>query len=239
MLNHHFWKKITTYALALTFSVACGTSTNQQNQPENPTSEEQSQPHVVYGDLIIKETSDYLMIPVGISPDNNQEGAFLFSSSRYPEAEKNFYNLIFYSKKDGSSNILLNRKALISEFKLLEQKQEDGKPLKQFWLYKIVDSDTNGNKKLDDKDAIIGYISDLSGKNLTQITPKNTQIMSWVVIQSIGAMFIKIIQDSDNDKKFTDKDETAFIRVNLDEPKVGSEIISDELEQEIKSYILE
>ncbi|MDJ0735885.1 MAG: hypothetical protein QNJ47_17780 [Nostocaceae cyanobacterium] len=239
MLNHSFWTRITKYTLLFTLCSACAAPVTTEKKQVNQIKEEKSQPHIVYGDLIIKETSDYLMIPVGISPDNNQEGAFLFSSSRYPEADKNIYNLIFYSKKDGTTNILLNKKALISEFKLLSQKKEDGKLLKQFWLYKIIDSDTNGNKKLDTKDGIIGYISDLSGKNLKQVTPNNTQIMSWVVVQSIGAMFIKIVKDSNKDKKFTDKDETAFIKVNLDEPKIGSEIISDELEQEIKSYILE
>ncbi|WP_016870352.1 MULTISPECIES: hypothetical protein [Fischerella] len=62
--------------------------------------------------------------------------------------------------------------------------------------------------------------------------------MNWAIVQNTGAIFIKILKDSDNDQKFTEKDETNFIRVNLDKPVVGSEIISDEIEQKIKSLIM-
>lgn len=63
--------------------------------------------------------------------------------------------------------------------------------------------------------------------------------MNWNIIQSVGAMFIKIVKDSDNDKRFTDKDKTAFIKVNLDNPEIGKEIINEELEKQIQSYTLE
>jgi hypothetical protein len=97
---------------------------------------------------------------------------------------------------------------------------------------------TNGDQKLDTQDAKIGYLSDLSGNNLQQITPNNSQILNWTLVQSAGAIFIKILKDSDNDQKFTEKDETNFIRVNLDKPVIGSEIISDEIEQKIKSLLV-
>lgn len=74
----------------------------------------------------------------------------------------------------------------------------------------------------------------MSGKNLQQITPNNTQIINWVVVPSQNAVFLKIIKDSDNDKKFTEKDKTNFVRVNLDKPEMGTEIISNQIEEEIK-----
>ncbi|PMB45683.1 hypothetical protein CEN39_26830, partial [Fischerella thermalis CCMEE 5201] len=142
-----------------------------------------------------------------------------------------------YGKKDGKTNILLNKKAIINGFDLLEEKKA-GKSSSRYWLYQIIDSDTNGDQKLDTQDAKIGYLSDLSGNNLQQITPNNSQILNWTLVQSAGAIFIKILKDSDNDQKFTEKDETNFIRVNLDKPVIGSEIISDEIEQKIKSLLV-
>ncbi|BAY31185.1 hypothetical protein NIES2107_30440 [Nostoc carneum NIES-2107] len=105
------------------------------------------------------------------------------------------------------------------------------------WLYRIVEQDTNADKKLNSADAIAGYLSDLSERNLLQITPNNTQILNWVIVPSQNALFIKVIKDSDNDKKFTANDKTNFMRVNLDNPAMGTEIISNAIEQEIKSQI--
>lgn len=51
------------------------------------------------------------------------------------------------------------------------------KPTTRVWLYRIIDQDTNTDKKLNGEDATIGYLSDLSGKNLQQITPNNTRII--------------------------------------------------------------
>ncbi len=132
------------------------------------------------------------------------------------------YNLIFYRKQDGEAHLLLNKKAIITSFDLLEVKTAN-KPITRVWLYRIIDQDTNTDKKLNSADATIGYLSDLSGKNLQQITPNNTRIINWVVVPSQNAIFLKIIKDSDNDKKFTEEDNTNFVRVNLDKIGIGTQ----------------
>jgi len=118
------------------------------------------------------------------------------------------------------------------------EKKEAGKPSTRFWLYRIIENDTNKDNKLNSQDAIIVYISDSSGKNLQQITPNNAQLISRTIVQSVGAIFLKNIEDSDNDKKITERDKINFIKVNLNKPAIGAEIISDQMDQEIKSYIL-
>ena len=221
-----------------TLSVSCNnTVDNTENLQAN--AQQTPQPSIVYGDLIIKEETDYLMIPVSIFPDANQgetqgENAFSGSFSRSYRDRENIYNIIFYSKKDASTNTLLDRKAIIKSFDLIEKKSL-GQPVKRFWLYRIIEKDTNQDNKLDSKDATAGYFSDLSGRNLQQITPDNTQLNSWKVVQSTGAIFLEITKDTDKDKKFDTK---SYIRVNLDNPAIGKEIISNQLEDEIKSYIV-
>lgn len=240
MVIRNSFKQITAFTLFLSLSIACSPNPNtEKNKLTDVNAEQNIDHHIIYGNLIINDKSDYLMIPVNIA-NGNQEGNFLFGSSRYSGKNGSIKpeNIIFYAKRDGTSHILLTKKALINEFKLLEHKQESGKPVKRFWFYKIIETDTNGNKQLDAQDATVGYISDLSGKNLKQITPANTHIMNWNVIQSVGAMFIKIVKDSDNDKRFTEKDKTAFIKVNLDNPEIGKEIFNNQLEKEIQSYSL-
>ncbi|WP_414573287.1 hypothetical protein [Nostoc sp. CCY 9925] len=236
MKNYTFLNKITTAIIIAVVSFSCEPEVTRNNEQAKATDKAKSESNIIYGNLVIKEQSDYLMIPVNF-PDQDREKENNLSLSRSYERSNNLYNIIFYNKQDGEAHLLLNKKAVINSFELLEVKAAN-KPITRVWLYKILDQDTNADKKVNADDAIVGYISDLSGKNLQQITPNNTQIINWVVVPSQNAIFIKIIKDSNNDKKFTGTDNTNFVRVNLDRPAIGTEIISDRLEQEIKSYIL-
>jgi hypothetical protein len=237
-MRNHKLKKITTAIIVAIVSSSCQANVFRKAEQvkTKAIAEEKSQPNIVYGDLIFKEQSDYVMIPASIKDNNQNRGSYL-DSSAYSEKDIQLYNIIFFNKINGEKNLLLKKKAIISSFDFLEKK-EAGKPSTRFWLYRIIENDTNKDNKLNSQDAIIGYISDSSGRNLQQITPNNTQLISWTIVQSVGAIFIKIIQDSDNDKKFTQRDNINFIKVNLNKPALGAEIISDQIDQEIKSYIL-
>lgn len=231
--------KIVASIILATLSISCNARVNRNGQQSQVNAQQTPEPSIVYGDLIINEKSDYLMIPVSIFPDINQrenKGGGLLSSSysRSYRDRNNVYNLIFYSKKDASTNTLLDKKAIIKSFDLIEKKTI-GQSIKRFWLYRIIEKDSNEDDKLNYQDATIGYLSDLSGRNLQKITPDNTQLNSWKIVQSTGAIFLEITKDTDNDKKFDTK---SYIRVNLDNPSIGKEIISNQLENEIKSYIV-
>lgn len=207
-----------------------------QQKPVNNINIFNNPDNIIYGDLIIQKSSDHIMIPVNL-PDQEQDKNIDLNLSRSYERENRTYNMIFYNQKSGESHLLLNKKAIIKAYKLLEIKPKD-KPTQQFWLYQIIDQDTNNDNKLNSQDAITGYISDLSGKNLQQVTPSNTQLINWEIITSENAILIKIIKDSNQDKKFTGTDSTNFVRVNLDKPEIGKEIINSQLESKIKSYVI-
>ncbi len=236
MKNYSFLNKITTAIIIATLSFSCKSSVSRNPEQAKATDKPKPQPNLVYGDLIIKEQSDYLMIPVTLPEQNEDKGIDLNLSRSYERNNQLLYNLIFYRKQDGEAHLLLNKKAIITSFDLLEVKAVN-KPTTRVWLYRIIDQDTNTDKKLNSADATIGYLSDLSGKNLQQITPNNTRIINWVVVPSQNAIFLKIIKDSNNDKKFTEEDKTNFVRVNLDKIGIGTEIISEQIEQEINSYV--
>lgn len=243
-MMHRWLRRIFTAILLFTLLVIVSCQSGATRNTEQTTAIAQnskqasSKQNIVYGDLVIKEESDYILIPVRLSGDKNQTRNSILEASLSYERQSLFSNLIFYRKQDCETHLLLNKKALLSSFDFLEKK-EPGKTPVRYWLYKILENDTNADEKITLEDATIGYISDLSGKNLQQITPNNTQLVSWTVVQSMGAILAKIIKDSDNDKKFTERDETVFIKVNLDKPSIGTEIISDSIKQQIKSLNLE
>ncbi|MEH2123848.1 hypothetical protein [Nostoc sp.] len=237
MKNYRFLNKITTAMIVAALSFSCKSSVSRNAEQAKATEKPKPQQNLIYGDLIIKEQSNYLMIPVSLAEQNEDKGVDLNLSRSYENGRNNqLYNIIFYQKQGSEAHLLLNKKAIIASFDLLEVKAAK-KPNTRVWLYKIIDQDTNIDKKLNSEDATIGYLSDLSGKNLQQITPNNTRIISWVVVPGQNAIFLKILKDSDNNKKFTKEDKINFVRVNLDKIGMGTEIISDQIEQEIKSYI--
>ncbi|HBE18220.1 MAG TPA: hypothetical protein DEG17_02355 [Cyanobacteria bacterium UBA11149] len=242
MASHPIVKAMITAILLFTLLVACQTRTHQGTKEPNSTqtslaqaTEETSNKTIIYGELKIEEKSDYIMIPVTLSENSDNKDSLFRNPSSYEYDRKEFFdNLIFYRKQDGTSHLLLNKPAKITSFETLEKK-EAGKPSTYFFLYKIIEADTNADKKIGYEDATIGYLSDLSGKNLQQITPNNAQMLNWVIVQSIKSMFVKIIKDSNRDQKFTEIDETTYIKVNLDSPSIGTEIISDDMKKQIKS----
>ncbi|MBD2446163.1 hypothetical protein H6G76_03120 [Nostoc sp. FACHB-152] len=239
MSNYRFLQTITSAIIIATLALSCDTTVTRKTEESRAkaTAQQKSQPKIAYGELIIKEQSDYLMIPVNaIEQNKEKESGFSIASRSYEKDNGILYNIVFYRKQDGETHLLLNKKAIIDSFDFLESKIA-GKPSIKFWLYKIIDQDTNQDKTLNTDDAIIGYISDLSGKNFQQITPNKSKVINWVVLPSQNAIFIKILKDSNNDNKFTSEDQTNFVRVSLEKPSVGSEIISENLEKEIKSYV--
>jgi hypothetical protein len=239
MINYRFLQTITTAIIVATLALSCDTTVTRKTEDARAkaSAQQTSQPKINYGELIIKEQSDYLMIPVNVNePNQDKESVLDLSSRSYKRDNSRLYNLVFYRKQDGETHLLLNKKAIINSFDFLETKTT-GKPPTRFWLYRIIDQDTNQDQTLNPDDAIIGYISDLSGKNFQQITPNKSQILTWVVLPSQNAIFIKILKDSNNDNKFTSEDQTNFVRVSLEQPNIGSEIISEQLEKQIKSYL--
>jgi len=239
MKNHHFLVKVATAIIVASLALSCNATDTRKTGDARAKASAQpnTQPQITYGELIIKEQSDYLMIPVNVIERNEEKDSVLDLGSRsYDKNSGRLYNIVFYRKQDGENHLLLNKKAIINSFDFIESKTANKTP-QRFWLYRIIDQDTNQDKKLDSEDAIIGYISDLSGKNFQQITPNKTQILNWVTLPSQNAIFIKILKDSNNDNKFTAADQTNFVRVSLDKPGIGSEIINDKLEKQIRIYV--
>jgi hypothetical protein len=122
MINHKL--KITTALILAILSSSCQANVFRKAEQAKTKgiAEEKSQPNVVYGDLILKEQSDYLMIPV-IIKHNNQNRQISFSPD-YSEKKNQFYNIIFSNKRSSETHLLLKKKAIITSFDFLEKKKK-------------------------------------------------------------------------------------------------------------------
>lgn len=265
-----FWKNIVTSVVLSILALACTASIGKKSE-QAALAQKDDESIITYGEIIIQEPSDYIMIPVQIltekglfdksfeqlsqknatheiSPRSLKKGIFQARSqlsianasesgiisgldSRY----KGFnINIVFHNLKTGETHLLLDKQAILY-WETLELKKQKDKPVNKMLLLRMIEKDTNGDKKLDELDALAGYLSDLSGKKLQRITPPNTHLVNWKYERERGLIFLWIAKDYDNDKKFTEKDGLNLLKVNINQPTIGTEIISDKIRQKLKS----
>ena len=239
MVVKKFCRYVCTATALSALVLACTPKTvGQTEQPDDKP--------IAYENLIFKQDSDYAVIPIGIDAGDRARWSDVSSSKR----GSTIYNLIFYNKKNNQAHLLLDRKAIVRSFKFLDESNQENSnqetneeksasPQNRSILFHLVEKDTNGDEILNNQDAIVGYLSDWSGKNLKQITPSNAQFLTWQLDKSSNALFVEVLNDSDGDRKFTAQDETTFLRVNLEKPEMGEDIIGDNLRQKIQSILVQ
>ena len=245
MVSYKRFRNLATAALLCVLSLSC-TATMTKNAVQS--SEEQK---LEYGNLVVPDhtPSDYLLIPVGLPIEHKTRGKFS-SSDYYNYSEKDIYNLIpynliFYNKATGEAHLLLPRNVLIDNFTFLTEKPEtkegaaqpEGKGKAIALLVKLIENDTNGDGAINRQDAIVAYLADIDGKNIKPIMPPKTTLISWHLDAKVGFLLLKIRKDSNNDGKFTKEDESTFIRVNLENTEIGTEIIPEAIRQQIERGI--
>jgi gas vesicle protein len=213
---------------------------------------------LVYGDYMDLDSTSYLLIPLGMKTVEDQEdrllkikssGAGDYSSESYNGSYRNykynFYsldfgncnNIIFYNKKTDESHLLLQKPTVISQFYFPHYEKEYTGKKYWFILLGIIEEDTNGDGYINNEDAEKVYIANLSGENMKQITPDNTQLVDWYIDMSTNSILMKVRYDTDNDKKFNNYDEIDILKTSIDMPSEGKQIINDEIKDNIKKIL--
>ncbi|HMI77593.1 MAG TPA: hypothetical protein VK484_02310, partial [Ferruginibacter sp.] len=77
----------------------------------------------------------------------------------------------------------------------------------------------NNDNGLDSEDPVYLYISAKTGDNLTQITPKGVNVISWNISKDKKMILVKAQYDKTGNKKFGNGDDEVYYRIDLaDEP---------------------
>lgn len=115
----------------------------------------------------------------------------------------------------GSSNIvpLTNKPILIQTATYL--KSVSDKTKQQLLIYAMADMDTNKDTKVDVNDIKTLYISDISGLNLTKLSPDFQELMDWNLIESKNLLFFRTIEDTNKNGQFDKLDVIHYNVVDL------------------------
>lgn len=219
-------------------------------------SEPKKQQLLVYGDYMDLDSTNYLLIPLGMKTDEEQENRLLKNKSSddyaaenyfssYRSYKYNFYsldfgncnNIIFYNKKTEDSYLLLQKPAVISEFYFPYYSAEYKAKKYWFLLFGIHEKDTNGDGYINDEDAEAVYISNLSGQNMILISPENSQLIDWYIDEATNNILMKVRIDSNNNKKYDPTDDIEILKTAISAPAQGQPIIGDDIKNDIKKIL--
>ena len=81
-------------------------------------------------------------------------------------------------------------------------------------------------------------IINLKGDSLIHITPPNTRLINWEILENSSILMAKVMYDSNGDKLFNKKDEIRLLRVDIQTPDIGIPILSSVEENLIKTNLL-
>jgi hypothetical protein len=223
------------------------TKTNESKKPQS----------LVYGDYMNLDSTDFLLIPFGMKTEEDIENKVLKNrsseeygseniiTSGYRSYKYNFYsldfgncnNIIFYNKKTDETHLLLQKPAVISQFYFPYYNKEYTGKKYWFMLLGIHEEDTNKDGYINSEDGEKVYISDLTGKNMTQIAPDSTQLIDWYIDEKTNNILMKIRLDSNKDKKYNYNDDIEILKTSISAPTIGKVIINDEIKENIKKIM--
>ncbi|MBT4339331.1 MAG: hypothetical protein HOD63_12130 [Bacteroidetes bacterium] len=169
----------------------------------------------------------FKMNTVGYFYDTNASTEYI----NVDEDQFDIRNILFYNLKTGVSYPLIHDSLHILSFAL--HKDYDNPLI----FYRVVKNDNNKDSIFNKNDAVMLYVSDLYGKNFTQITPEDEHYVNYTLYSERKTILIKTIIDSDNDSSFTVVDETNFREMSLDKPAMGRSIFSNTLKDSLRSLL--
>ncbi|MDO1501292.1 hypothetical protein Q2T40_14240 [Winogradskyella maritima] len=174
------------------------------------------------------DSTDYLIHPIG----NVEEYGRRFSSygsergyTSFSVANHNGYtingtlsNLIFQHVNELKTTALTDEIIEISSVTYLEKlRKQTGK---NYLIYKIRDTDTNNDSKLNYSDVLSLYISKIDGSEFKKLTPDMSQIIDWDYLEVNNTLYFRYISDTNKNGVFDKSDVISYKFVDFSKPNL-------------------
>ena len=170
--------------------------------------------------------------PVQIDSSNNYIIASLIDqtnktkynfTSPYTRMASNWTNIYIYNTHTNESKkIFPNDPVLVfplspnnSPIYVSQQEIRFSFMTKNSIIFFVKNNDYNTNGIIDDDDPTSLYILSKTGTNLTQVSPKDMNVINCTVSRDGETILVKLQKDNNNDKKFLNEDELLY-QITLD-----------------------
>lgn len=176
------------------------------------TSEDESKGDLSIVNLPVHiDSTSYLIHPVG-KIDRRERGYYGSGSSSNSTSTLagdqiygSFTNLRFQEINSEEFTELTDENFRILSVRFLREIFENTG--KQFLLYKLIDTDTNADEDLDNKDGKALYISGINGSGFRKVSPDSQVLQDYKVLQALNRLYFRSLED-ENDSGMLDANET-------------------------------
>jgi len=171
------------------------------------------------------EGTNYLIHPVGdlnvfekgsknrYGSSSVNDASFTISNASENEITGYLQNLKFQRIGSDSIKALTDKTVLIQTATYL--KEVSAKIKRQIMVYSMMDIDTNKDGKLDVSDITTLYLSDISGENLTKVSPDFQELIDWNLIESQKRLYFRTVEDTSKNGRFDSKDVVHYYYIDL------------------------
>lgn len=89
----------------------------------------------------------------------------------------------------------------------------------QVMVYTLTDSDTNKDGKIETGDVKTLYLSDISGKNFTKVSPDLQELIDWDLIEAQNRLYFRTFEDTNQNRQFDKNDLLHYSYIDLEDKK--------------------
>ncbi|MGB0524793.1 MAG: hypothetical protein ACPGJS_17605 [Flammeovirgaceae bacterium] len=125
------------------------------------------------------------------------------------------------------------------EYATEEVKKEPNSASQQFLFFEVIHDDFTADGLLTYKDPTYLYRTDLMGKNLRQLSPKNYDVINWGFPKNNSLLVMTTRKDSNRDKKFTEHDQTVIWGIDILADQPAYQLFPDSYLDSLKKQYLE
>lgn len=164
-----------------------------------------------FDDPIIIDTTNTILVPTRYNTD-------LLSGSKIGLRSYYYANILITTPDSSMPRKLFETDTYILPLRLTESSRyyykysyQYSKSIFNNWIFLLVkNNDLDGNKRIDEKDPSILYVTDLSINGLQKLTNKNENVVDYYVYEKQNLIMIKIQRDLNKDQKFMNKDKDFY-----------------------------
>jgi hypothetical protein len=167
------------------------------------------------------DSSEYFMIPQLLNETTKEvygKGKGIVPWTSYTEV------ILYNSSTNQSKKVFQGMKVLVAPFfattryyySMEKPKEAPENFLDNHIVYLVRSENYNSDSGLDTADPLYLYISDRSGGNVARITPVGHNVLSWSLSKDKKFILARVQTDRDGNKKFNEKDDEVYYRIDLD-----------------------
>ncbi len=199
---------------------------HQKEQGEQVLKPIKDSTFIEIADLPIEiDSTDYLIHPVGNFKIEDSRGKVIYKSSNYRSQNFSISSYNGYTLSGNLTNVLFQNKNTHELIPLSKDyikivsmtflRKVSDKIKKQYWVYKVLDNDTNLDGILDYEDVNTFYISKIDGSGFKKISEENRELINWKLIESTNKLYFRTVEDKNRDGDFDNTDTVHYRYIDL------------------------